>query len=113
MELGRPRREALSSYFYEPIEGFADVQGELDAEGAYVEGRPLLRPASRFPRWSTTRRSRSRRPRRRPSFPQRLGYTAFSPLPEVFFEDVDAFGLALIGSARSRWSSTTRTWTSN
>ena len=73
------------------------MQGELDAEGAYVEGSATAETMSvlevvddrTFTVTLTAPQS---------SFPQRLGYTAFSPLPEVFFEDVDAFGLAPIGS---------------
>jgi oligopeptide transport system substrate-binding protein len=88
---------ALSSYFLEPIEGFTDVQGELDEEGAYIEGSATAETMSglevvddrTFTATLTSPQS---------SFPQRLGYTAFAPLPEVFFEDVDAFGLAPIGS---------------
>ncbi len=88
---------ALSSYFLEPIEGFADLQGEFDEEGAYIEGSATAEEMSglevvddrTFTVTLTSPQS---------AFPQRLGYTAFAPLPEVFFEDVDAFGLDPVGS---------------
>jgi oligopeptide transport system substrate-binding protein len=88
---------ALNSYFYEPIEGFAESQGEIDEETEeIIEGSTsdtlsglaivddltftvqLTEPAS--------------------NFPNRLGYTAFAPLPDVFFDDTEAFGEAPIGS---------------
>ncbi|HEX6579152.1 MAG TPA: ABC transporter substrate-binding protein, partial [Jiangellaceae bacterium] len=76
----------LSSYFFEPIEGFAEVQGELDDEGAYIEGSATAETMSglevvddrTFTITLTSPQS---------AFPQRLGYTAFAPLPEVFYDD--------------------------
>jgi oligopeptide transport system substrate-binding protein len=87
----------LSSYFFEPIEGFAEVQGELDEEGAYIEGSATAETMSglevvddrTFTVTLTAPQS---------SFPQRLGYTAFAPLPEAFYDDPDAFGDQPIGS---------------
>jgi oligopeptide transport system substrate-binding protein len=87
----------LSSYFFEPIEGFADVQGEVDAEGAFVPGSATAEEMSglavvddmTFTVKLTSPQS---------SFPQRLGYTAFAPLPEVFYEDPEAFGRKPVGS---------------
>ncbi|HEX6578630.1 MAG TPA: ABC transporter substrate-binding protein [Jiangellaceae bacterium] len=88
---------ALNSYFFEPIEGFAEVQGEFDDEGAYIEGSATAETMSglevvddrTFTITLTSPQS---------AFPQRLGYTAFAPLPEAFFDDIDAFGQAPIGS---------------
>ena len=87
----------LSSYFFDPIEGFADVQGTTDAEGAYVPGSATAEEMSgltvvddlTFTVKLTGPQS---------SFPLRLGYTAFAPLPEVFYEDPDAFGALPVGS---------------
>ncbi len=87
----------LSAYFFEPIEGFAEVQGEVDAEGAYVEGSAVADEMSgltvvddlTFTITLTAPQS---------SFPQRLGYTTFAPLPEVFYDDPAAFGDKPIGS---------------
>jgi oligopeptide transport system substrate-binding protein len=87
----------LNSYFFEPIEGFADVQGEFDEEGAYVPGSATAEEMSgltvvddlTFTIKLTSPAS---------SFPQRLGYTAFAPLPAVFYDDPEAFGRKPIGS---------------
>ena len=87
----------LSAYFFEPIEGFAEVQGELDAEGAYVPDSATAEEMSGLTvvdeKTFTIKLTSPQA-----SFPQRLGYTAFSPLPEVFFEDPEAFGAKPIGS---------------
>lgn len=87
----------LSNYFFEDIEGFEindgpdgeagtddDVYGAVgDMSGLVVEGDyeftvKLKQPTS--------------------DFPLRLGYSAFYPLPEVAFEDLDAFGQNPIGN---------------
>jgi oligopeptide transport system substrate-binding protein len=87
----------LSSYFFDPIEGFADVQGEVDAEGAYVEGSATAETMSGLEVVDDlTFTIRLTSPQS--SFPQRLGYTAFAPLPEVFYDDPAAFGDKPIGS---------------
>lgn len=74
--------EQLSSYFFEPIVGFSyDEDSELtgltvvDDTTFTVE---LKQPES--------------------DFPLRLGYSAFYPLPEAAFEDIDAFGENPIGN---------------
>lgn len=71
-----------SSYFFEDIEGFS---WEEDSELTGLEviddqtfTITLNKPAS--------------------DFPQRLGYSAFYPLPEVAFEDIEAFGQMPIGN---------------
>jgi oligopeptide transport system substrate-binding protein len=88
----------LSSYFFEPIEGFAEVQGE-DANGDEAitpDEAPVTEMSGLEVVDDTTFTVRLTGPQS--SFPQRLGYTAFAPLPESFFEDPDAFGRLPVGS---------------
>lgn len=71
-----------SSYFFEDIEGFS-YDEDSDLTGLEVQDDlnftiQLNKPAS--------------------DFPQRLGYSAFYPLPEVAFEDIEAFGQNPIGN---------------
>jgi oligopeptide transport system substrate-binding protein len=84
------------SYFFEKIEGYADLQGEVDADGNIV-AEPAAQEMSGlnvvdettfevtlsdpFAQWPVT-----------------VGYTAFYPLPEAFFEDPDGFGEQPIGN---------------
>ncbi|KAA9134764.1 peptide ABC transporter substrate-binding protein [Microbacterium caowuchunii] len=74
--------EQLSSYFFEDIEGFSwDEDSELtglEQVDDYTFTIALNKPAS--------------------DFALRLGYSAFYPLPDVAFEDMDAFGESPIGN---------------
>lgn len=94
------RNAHQNSYFFEPILGYKDLQGVtadpkasppvvavdpksdkmtgLVAKDDYTLEITLDGPSS--------------------SFPQRLGYTAFSPLPDSFFADPKAFGEAPVGN---------------
>jgi oligopeptide transport system substrate-binding protein len=89
----------LNSYFFEPIQGYADLQpAEPPADDAPVtpdmvaaeemSGLEVIDDTS-FTVTLTEPMS---------SFPIRLGYTAFSPLPTQFFDDPAAFGEAPIGT---------------
>lgn len=78
------KNKHLSSYFYEPIKGFsAEKDSELtglvkvDDTTFTIE---LVEPAS--------------------DFALRLGYSAFAPLPESAFADMEAFGKAPIGNGQ-------------
>jgi len=72
----------LSSYFFESIEGFSyDEDSELTGLTVVDDTTftvKLTQPES--------------------DFPLRLGYSAFFPLPEVAFDDMDAFGENPIGN---------------
>ncbi|MGO2745773.1 peptide ABC transporter substrate-binding protein [Microbacterium sp.] len=74
--------EQLSSYFFEDIEGFSyDEDSELtglEQVDDYTFTIALNKPAS--------------------DFAQRLGYSAYFPLPDVAFDDIDAFGESPIGN---------------
>ena len=72
----------LSSYFFEPIEGFSyDEDSELT--GLEVVDDTTFTVALKQPE---------------ADFPLRLGYSAFFPLPEAAFEDAEAFGENPIGN---------------
>lgn len=72
----------LSSYFFEPIQGFSyDVDSPLT--GLQVVDDLTFTVALNQPE---------------ADFPLRLGYSAFYPLPEAAFEDVAAFGENPIGN---------------
>ncbi|WP_232527720.1 ABC transporter substrate-binding protein [Microbacterium suaedae] len=73
----------LSSYFFEDIEGFSwdenhDELSGLEQVDDYTFTITLNKPAA--------------------DFAQRLGYSAFYPLPDVAFEDMEAFGNNPIGN---------------
>ena len=89
----------LSSYFFESIEGFADVQNTMDdPTGAVNEDGTPVQVADPLTETmsglevvdETTFTVRLVSPQS--DFPLRLGYSAFYPLPESAFEDMDAFG---------------------
>jgi oligopeptide transport system substrate-binding protein len=75
------------SYFYEPIEGFADVSAE-DATTETMSGLEVVDDYT-FTIKTTSPVS---------NLPVRLGYVAFAPLPDVFFEDPEAYGKAPVGA---------------
>jgi len=94
-----------SSYFFDDIVGFSDVQntmddpsGAVDEDGKPIQvGDPLTDGMSGLTvvddSTFTVQLSRTEA-----DWPLRLGYTAFSPLPTVAFEDMDAFGDNPIGN---------------
>ncbi|SDS74581.1 oligopeptide transport system substrate-binding protein [Paraoerskovia marina] len=74
----------LSSYFFEPIEGFSyDEESELKGQGLEVVDDQTFTVKLKQPE---------------ADFPLRLGYSAFYPLPESFFDDPEAFGEAPVGN---------------
>ncbi|MEO9325151.1 ABC transporter substrate-binding protein [Nocardioides sp. C4-1] len=86
------------SYFYEPIEGFADVQctGEGDdpcadagaPKAETMTGLTVVDDTS-FTIKTTNKVS---------NLPVRLGYSAFAPLPESFFADPEAYADNPVGA---------------
>ena len=85
-----------SSYFFDNIVGYADVQGELDEEGN-VTTEPAAETMSGLEVVSDTEFTVSLSAPEA-DFPLRLGYSAYSPLPEVAFDDIDAFGENPVGN---------------
>ena len=74
-------------YFFTPIEGYAEVSGE-DATVEEMSGLEVVDDQT-FTIRTTEPVS---------NLPVRLGYTAFAPQPEVFFEDPEAFGRNPVGA---------------
>jgi oligopeptide transport system substrate-binding protein len=72
-----------ASYFFEDIEGFSYDENVAELPGLKVVDDTTFTVALSEPR---------------SDFPLRLGYSAFFPLPESAFEDMDAFGQAPIGN---------------
>ena len=75
--------EQLSSYFFEDIEGFSYDESVAELPGLKVVDDTTFTV--------TLNKAAS-------DFPLRLGYSAFYPLPDVAFEDIEAFGQNPIGN---------------
>lgn len=77
----------LQAYFFHPIEGTDDegtiVDGGKEMSGLKVVDEKTFEVTLKEPE---------------AVFPIRLGYSAYFPLPEVAFEDMEAFGKAPIGN---------------
>ena len=90
--------DQLNQYFFSPIAGFADVAGPTPSAET-MSG--LVRVSdSEFTVALSAPNSQ---------FPVMLGYVAFSPLPEVFFADPQAFGKAPVGNGPFKFVS----WNAN
>jgi len=100
---------ALSSYFYEPIVGFTEAQGEdkngddkiTDAE-APVKTMSGLKVVDDHTFTVQTTSPVS-------NFAGRLGYSAFVPVPDSFFTDTKAYGDKPVGNGPFKFVS----WTHN
>jgi oligopeptide transport system substrate-binding protein len=69
-----------NQYFFYPIKGWSEEEPVEELEGlTIVDDHTFTVEAT-------------------PDFPDRLGYSAFYPLPDVAFEDMDAFGQNPIGN---------------
>ena len=87
-----------NSYFFGPIDGFTDVQGEdkngddkVDASEAPIKEMKGLKVVDDLTFEVTLSTPSS-------VFPVMVGYTAFSPLPKSFFDDPEAFGDKPVGN---------------
>ncbi|MBE1874217.1 ABC transporter substrate-binding protein [Myceligenerans sp. TRM 65318] len=85
------------TYFYEPIEGYDEVQVPVDEDGEPTGEDPEAETMSGLEVVSDTEFTVTLK-QPESDFPVRLGYTAFFPLPEVFFEDPEAFGEAPVSN---------------
>ena len=95
-----------NAYFFEPIDGNADVQCGPDAEGApdcdakkpkvdEMKGLKVVDDTT-FTIKTSTKVS---------NLPVRLGYTVFAPLPDSFFDDPDAYAEKPIGAGPFKFDS--------
>lgn len=90
------RNAQLNSYFFEPIAGYADLQGKSDKDGKLIEQPKSDKMSGLVVKDDYTLEITLSAPAS--SFPQRLGYTAFSPLPDSFIADPKAFGEKPVGN---------------
>lgn len=77
-----------SSYFFESIDGYADISGKDADASATLSGLEVIDDRTFTVKLSSPQSD----------FPTRLGYTAYSPLPQAFFDDPEAFGEEPIGN---------------
>ncbi|MFY0406138.1 peptide ABC transporter substrate-binding protein [Solicola sp. PLA-1-18] len=77
----------LSSYFFEPIEGYADVSAENPTTET-MSGLTVVDEKTFTIKLSQPEAD----------FPERLGYSAYFPLPESAFDDIEAYGKQPIGN---------------
>ena len=93
------------SYFYEPIEGFADLQctgeGEDPCAGDGAPKAETLTGLKEVDDHTFTIKTSQKVS----NLPMRLGYTAFAPQPDAFFEDPEAFGEAPIAAGPYKFDS--------
>ena len=99
-----------SGYFMEPIEGYADLQcaGTANPDDPCEGCTPKAKEMSGL-KVVDDNTFTIKTPRRSRTCPVRLGYSAFAPLPESFFEDPEAFGQKPIGNGPFKLES----WTKN
>src|SRR5262249_20643037 len=78
----------LNAYFFEPIKGYKDLQGK-NPKTKTMSGLKVVNDQTFTVTCSEVTST----------FPQRLGYTAFAPLPDSFFkDDGKAFGKLPVGA---------------
>src|SRR5699024_12406344 len=85
----------LNSYFYYPIKGFVDLQQEKPQQKNKKNNQSKkmsgLKIVNDYEFTITLNQAESR-------FPQRLGYSAFYPLPDSAFDDMKEFGEHPVGN---------------
>jgi oligopeptide transport system substrate-binding protein len=87
-----------NGYFFEPVEGFGDLQctgtGDDPCAGAGKAKTDKLTGLKVVDDYTFTIKTSEKVS----NLPVRLGYSAFAPLPDVFFKDPKAFGDKPVGS---------------
>ena len=100
---------ALGSYFFDPIEGYAETQctgsGDDPCAGAGKAKTNKLSGLVVKDDYTFTIKTKEKVS----NLPVRLGYTAFAPVPDSFFNDPKAFGEKPIGAGPFKFDS----WTKN
>lgn len=95
-----------NAYFFEPIKGFTDVQGEDKNGDEKLTGSEL--PTTKTMSGlkvvdDTTFTVALTSPQS--DLPLRLGYTAFAPLPQSFYDDPKGFGTKPVGNGPFKFDS--------
>ena len=89
----------LNAYFFEPIAGYADLQCGTNADGeADCTGKPPKAKEMSGLKVVDDHTFTIKTTGKVSNLPVRLGYTAFSPLPDSFFSDPKAFAAKPIGA---------------
>jgi len=100
---------ALGSYFFDPIEGYADTQctgtGDDPCAGAGKAKTNKLTGLVVKDDYTFTIKTTAKVS----NLPVRLGYTAFAPVPDTFFNDPKAYGEKPVGAGPFKFDS----WTKN
>lgn len=100
---------ALGSYFFDPIDGYAETQctgdGEDPCAGAGKAKTNKLSGLAVKDDYTFTIKTKEKVS----NLPVRLGYTAFSPVPDSFFADPKAYGEKPVGAGPFKFDS----WTKN
>src|SRR6478735_143354 len=89
----------LNAYFFEPVQGYDDLQCGTKADGtADCEGSPPKAKEMSGLKVVDDHTFTIKTSEKVSNLPVRLGYTAFSPLPDSFFKDPKAFAAKPIGA---------------
>jgi oligopeptide transport system substrate-binding protein len=89
----------LNAYFFEPIDGFTDLQCGTNADGeSDCEGKPAKAKTMTGLKVVDDHTFTIKTSSKVSNLQVRLGYTAFAPLPDSFFADPKAFGQKPIGA---------------
>lgn len=103
------KNAALGSYFFDPIEGYKDTQctgaGDDPCAGAGKAKTDTLTGLAVKDDYTFTIKTTEKVS----NLPVRLGYTAFSPVPDSYFADPKAYGEKPIGAGPFKFDS----WTKN
>ncbi|HJG46560.1 peptide ABC transporter substrate-binding protein [Corynebacterium variabile] len=91
-----PANAQLQSAFFAPIQGYTEVAGETDADGNVIT-EPTADTMSGLKKISDTEFTVTLSAPDS-TFPLLLGYSAFVPLPSVFYDDPKGFGEHPIGN---------------
>src|SRR5664280_3671423 len=81
----------LNAYFFEPIDGYTEIHPAADGAkptATTMKGLAVLDDSTFTARLTSAQAS----------FPMRLGYTAFYPLPQSAYKDIKAFGQSPVGN---------------
>ncbi|WP_166348894.1 peptide ABC transporter substrate-binding protein [Phytoactinopolyspora limicola] len=89
---------AMNSRFFQPIEGYADLQPDGARRGTEITPDMVSRTEMSGLRVDDDLTFTVTLAQPEAAFPLRLGYAAFSPLPQRFFDDPESFGDAPVGS---------------